>query len=230
MTDNPKEPLKSEESEDPKKDAEGVKDEDGQMVPKSRMDKVIEQREDFKAKYEENTEKLTSLEDTVKELQEKIDKKEENKSDAFTREEEDALSKIDRGLKQRGYLTKAELEELRSIDARNNEINRLQGKYHKGSGYPEFKTDEIMVYAAKKGFGNNLEAAYRDMHWEDITQIIAQKKGEGLEPPDSEKPTGADRPKQTELTGEQVKEMTPAEWNEKGPSIMEKFKRSVFGR
>lgn len=202
-----------------------------QMIPKSRLDKVISQREEALSKLsglEEEVESLKSLKDEIAELRESVNKKNEDDSEAFTKEEEDALEKIDKGLKGRGYVTKEELQELRRIDTRSNEVNRLSDKYKKGSGFPEFKTDEVLVYAKKKGFGDNLEAAYRDLHWEAIKQVYS--KGGGIEPPDSEKPTGGEREKGTQTTTSQILEMDPNEYEKNRDSIFQKFRKGVFGK
>lgn len=211
-----------------------VKGEDSaseQMIPKSRLDKVIEQREDaleqletLKAKVED----IDTLKAQLEELKESVSNKNTNNDDTFTREEEDALSKIDKGLKAKGYLTKEELDERDRINNRNYEITRLADKYKKGSGFPEFKTDEVLVYAKKKGFGENLEAAYRDLHWDAITQVMS--KGGGLEPVDSEKPVGGEREKGTQLTRGDIAEMELHDYEKSRSTIMDKFKKSIFGK
>lgn len=200
-----------------------------QMIPKSRLDKVIEQREDALEQLETLKSKVEDI-DTLKaqlaELKESVSGK--NTEDTFTREEEDALSKIDKGLKAKGYLTQEQLDERDRINNRNYEINKLTDKYKKGSGFPEFKTDEVLVYAKKKGFGENLEAAYRDLHWDAITQVMS--KGGGLEPVDSEKPVGGEREKGTQLTRGDVAEMELHDYEKNRSTIMDKFKKSIFGK
>lgn len=207
-----------------------VSDTPGAMIPKARLDKVIEQREEALRELstvKEKLESLESLKDEVAELKNSVSKKNDD-GEVFTREEEDALSKIDKGLKNKGYITQDQLDEMRRIDERNREINRLSDKYKKGSGFPEFKTDEVLVYANKKGFGGNLEAAYRDLHWEAITQVLS--KGQETEVVESEKPTGGDRIKGTSVTTSQIANMDINEYSQNRDDIMGKFKKAIFGR
>lgn len=223
---------KSDENEIIPEEQVEIEVENDQMIPKARLDKVIEQREQALEELSSVKEKLgeiDTLKEQLEELKSSVGKKNED-GDVFTQEEESALSRIDKALKNRGYLTKDELEETRRIDRRNDTINNLSNKYHKGSGYPEFKTADVLVYAKEKGFGDNLEAAYRDMHWETITQVIAKRNGEGLEPIDSEKPVGGNRPASTELTATRIAEMDPNEYEKNRGSILEKFRKAVTGR
>ncbi len=206
---------------------------DDQMVPKSRLDKVIEQREqaqDELSSLKEKIEDIDTLKTELAELRESVSQKKNESDDGFTREEEDALAKIDRGLKAKGYLTKEELDERDRISNRNNQIDKLSSKYTKGSGFPVFKADEVLVYAKKMGFGNNLEAAYRDMHWDAITQVIAKRQGEGFEPVNSEKPIGGERQTGTELTTSAVAEMDDSEYEKNRSTILGKFRKSIFGK
>ena len=199
---------------------------DSQMIPKSRLDKVISQREEALNELESVKEKvseLESLKDEIAELKESLKNRDDSE---FTKDEEDALAKIDKGLKSRGYLTKAEFEETQRIDKRNSTIEKLADKYKRGSGYPEFRTDQVLVYAKKNGFGENLEAAYRDMHWDAIAQAI--QKGTSMEPPDSEKPTGGERQKGTQLTTDQISDMDLGEYDKSG--AFERFRKSIFGK
>ena len=198
------------------------------MIPKSRLDSVIAQREEMKEKYEQTSEELKELKDTVKELQDSVSRKQtETHDEAFTSEEEQALSKIERALKQRKFVTTEQLEELKNITKRNSVIERLQDKYGKGSGYPEFKTDDVMIHAKRNGFGDNLEAAYRDMHFDAFVQMAARKSS--VEPPDSEKPVGGEREAKTDITGK-VAEMDLSDYEQNRNDILSRFRRSVLGR
>lgn len=230
MNDNNAQPKSEEVHEEPVDQV--TEDVSEQMIPKARLDKVIEQRE--KALEElnslkEKVETIDALKEEIENLKQSVTRK-DDANDTFTKEEEDALSRIDKGLRSRGYLTKEEFEEQRRIEFRNSEINRLSSKYVKGSGYPEFKPEEVLVYAKKRGFGDNLESAYRDMHWEAITQMIAKKGISEIEPPDSEKPIGGDRQKATGLSTSEIAEMDINEYEKSRNDIMTKFRKSIFGK
>lgn len=232
MADN-EAPLQSEEEEVTTSDEQAVDNEgEERMIPKSRLDKVIEQREELKAKYEETTGKLSSLEDTIKKLQDSIEKKQTQTSGAaFTPEEQQALDKIDQGLRERGYITRSEQEEMARIQQRNSELNRLQDKYKKGSGYPQFKADDVIVYAEKRGFGDNLEAAYRDMHFDAFIQAeLKRSQDGGTRPPDSEKPVGGARDTATQVTRQNIASMSNSEYEQNREAILKKFKQSATGR
>jgi hypothetical protein len=227
-----KAPLQPEEEEVNSEQVENTEDGEEKMIPKSRMDRVIEQREAFKSKLEESTSKLTSLEETVKKLQESIESQNKaNSGVAFTDEEKQALDKIDKGLRERGYVTREEQEAMARIQNRNAELTRLTDKYKKGTGYPVFKADEVMIYAEKKGFGDNLEAAYRDLHFDAFIQAeLDRTQGTGTQPPDSEKPIGGARDAATQVTRKAIAEMTPAEYEQHRESLLKQFKSSATGR
>lgn len=221
---------KSEEKEIKPDEGEVTVDSDSseQMIPKSRLDKVIEQREEERILREAKEEELRLAKEKLEQIEQS--KTVSQDSDTFTKDEEDALAKIERGLKQRKFVTIEDLEEQRRIDQRNLQIKELSGKYTKGSGYPEFKTDEVMVYAKKYGYGDNLEAAYKALHFDAIVQAEAQKRIGGIEPPDSEKPVGGERTKIAGISTTQIKEMSDAEYEKAREDIMTKFKKSVTGK
>lgn len=231
MADN-KVHSKSEEEEVVIDDSQDNSDDlNNSMVPKSRLDKVIEQREkaiEELSTYKEKAEEIDSLKRELEELKQSVIKKPVEPNDVFTREEEEALSKIDKGLRGKGFLTQEQFDEWQRVERRNNEVNRLSDKYKKGSGYPEFKADEVMVYAKQKSFGENLEAAYRDLHWEAITQVISSKKD--IEVPESEKPSGGDRVKGTQVSTTDIAKMSDQEYEQNRGDIMTKFKNAIFGR
>ena len=230
MADDTKVHSKSEEEEvktDEVVDESDTSQEEGQMIPKSRLDKVIAQREEALEKMSVMEEKVSEI-DSLKEEIEKLKSSKKSEGESFTEEETGALKKIKTGIKDE-FMTREEFEEQKRIEQRESKIRTLSDKYKKGSGYPEFKADEILVYAKKNDFGSNLEAAYRDMHWEAIKQVLS-KSGSEVEVPDSEKPTGGDRVKGTSVTTTQIANMDESEYEKNRGDIMTKFKNAIFGR
>lgn len=182
-----------------------------------RFQDVIRQRN-------EEREKNEKLESRLRELEEKIEKRQTSEgksSDDFSPEELEALDKIRRGLGidkiQEDFHINTRAQKLRDV--------KSFARRHK---YPKPNEGELIAYAKERGYGENYDAAYRDMYGDDIIRIEAQKYN--INPVDSEKPTGGSREFKTEADRTTIADMTPDEWAEKGPGIMSSFKKSIFGK
>jgi hypothetical protein len=181
----------------------------------------------------EKAAKVDSLETQVRELQatmSSINKKSDG--EAFTDEEKAALARIKKGLQDEGaFVSKQDLEEADRIRNRAETIRTLEGEFNGKNGYPKFDTVEVTEFAQKNGFGGNLRAAYREMHFNAIVKVEA-KRGSGEEVADvsSERPSGGGQPVAGEFTRDQIKNMSPEEWKKNEDTIMSKFRKAVTGR
>lgn len=173
-------------------------------------------------------EKREQLEEQLEELRAQVNSQNsKQEEDVYTEEEEKALERIDKGLKKRGYLTKAELDEVQRTQERAQALKELQKEYSGENGYPKFDAAEVMAHAKKEGIGN-LRAAYRDLHHNAIVKVEAKRNT--TETVDSESPTGGAREVAADLDPAKIANMSDAEWAKKGPSIMQKFKNSIYGK
>lgn len=146
-----------------------------------------------------------------RELQELKEKQTLPQTGDYGEDEVQAGDRIDRFLRERkGFLTKDDLEREQRINKRAALSEKLSDKYNGKNGYPKFETDEIVSYARSSGFGDNLESAYKALHMEAIIDVEAKRKVSP--PPDSEKPTSAEREVSPGLTPENIANMSPAEF------------------
>lgn len=218
-------PLTAEETEvDTSNENESVDSED-KVIPKSRLDSVIAQREEERRRADELEERLAELEGK---LEERTTPATPATSD-FTEEELRLLDRIGDGLRKKGFLTAEQQEEQSRIFERRSQISRLSDKYGKGSGYPSFNSDKVLVHAKKNGFGSNLEAAYKDMHWDAILDIEADKRSRGLNAVDSEKPSKGERPS-LGVTPQDIDSMGLHEYESQREDLLSKFRKAVTGR
>lgn len=186
----------------------------------------------FKEVYDnlkEEKEKRQTLEEELRELRTLV-QSQNNKQDeeVYTEDEERALERIDKGLRKRGYLTKSEVDELNRTQQRAQAMKDLESEYNGSNGYPKFDAVEVMAHAKREGI-SNLKTAYRDLHYNAILRVEA-KRGVGVDTVDSERPTGGDRNLIADLDPANIENMSDDEWNKKGASIMDKFKKAVYGK
>ena len=116
---------------------------------------------------------METLKQQLEELKQNINTRQEaTGDDEFTVDEEKALDKIYAGLRaKKGVLTEADLR----VEKRANEYGRLVGKYDGSNGLPKFVALDIEAHAKKNGYGENYEAAYKDLHHDAIVQAEAKK-------------------------------------------------------
>jgi hypothetical protein len=145
--------------------------------------------------------------------------------DSLTYEEQQALDRIDRGLKAKGYLTQDDLR-ARSRAAQYKEMEKT---YDGKNGLPKFVPIEVETYAKTNGFGDNYEAAYKDMHFDAIVQQEAKKASQVVPAPTSEKPSSGERGNvaDTEFTPEAIAAMSDEEYERNRDKIMGSMRSSL---
>lgn len=188
-------------------------------VSKDPSDQLTPEHPRFKevvAEKNQLREEIGELKAEMQRLQERVSERQETQDDdSLTREEELALERIDKNLRQRGYVTKNDLE----ADKEGEKLTSLQGKYNGSDGLPKFVPDEVVIHAKKNGYGRNYEAAYKDMHFDAIVQVAQRRPN--LQVPDSEKPTGGERkPATGEFTKEDIAKMSDAEYEANREKIL----------
>ena len=191
-------------------------------------DKLTPDHPRFKDVLEDNrqkAERIEALERQMSDLKETIEQRQRaTGDDEYTPEERASLDRIERGLKQRAFVTKEDLESDLRVQRRALEIDKLSDRYSGGNGYPKFISEDVVTYAKAKGYGDNLEAAYKDMHFEAILQTESKKQRE-INPPQSEKPTGTERALEGDIR-EEVSKMSPAEYEKNREKILAGMKNS----
>lgn len=157
-------------------------------------------------------EKAEALEARLQELENKSQQstiKVNEDDDGLTEEERISLEKIERNLAKRGFVTQ---ESLRVQENAQN-LRKLGEKYNGSGGLPKFDRTEVVAYSKTKGFGDNYEAAYRDMHFDTILEQEALKRSKAPTPPVTEKPTaGAENSGKKRFTREDISNMSDEDY------------------
>lgn len=169
---------------------------------------------------EEKLGKFADLEAKYNDLVEKIDRRQTQDGDTtYTDEEMASLERIDKALKGRGYVTQDVLDRERNVIQRDIQFSKLEDQYNGTNGLPKFDRVDVGVYAKEHGFGNNYEAAFKQMHWDTFVQQEA-KKMNTVTPPGSEKPGGGDKGKPDTDLLSKVGEMSDEEYEKNREAIM----------
>lgn len=184
-------------------------------------------------RFKEVLEQNRLLKETNKDLEDrivKIEQQVQQRADAtgefeLTEEEKRALDKIDKALRQKGYVTKEEITSQSRIEKQALEFERLSEKYDGSNNLPKFIAEDVAAYAKQNGF-SNLEKAYKDMHYEAFVSLEIKKRSGGNNPPHIEKPTGGERKVEgSTYSRDQISQMSPEEWEKN----REKVLRSLRG-
>lgn len=191
-------------------------------------DKLTPEHPRFKEVLEKNrllSETNKQLEDRIAKIEEQVKTRADSTGEyELTDEEKRALDKIDKALKERGYVKKEELDSAARIEKQALEFERLSEKYDGANGLPKFIADDVAAYAKQNGF-SSLEKAYRDMHWEAFVSVEVKKRSSGANPPHIEKPTGGERQIQgSTYTRDQISQMSPDEWEKNREKILRSLK------
>ncbi len=156
-------------------------------------------------------EKADALEARLQELENQKTETRTTNEDDLTEEERISLEKIERNLAKRGFVTQESLRVQQSA----NTLKNLGDKYDGKNGLPKFDRTDVVTYAKSKGFGDNYEAAYRDMHFDTILEQEAIKRSKAPTPPLAEKPTaGAESSGKKRFTREQIANMSLEEYQQ----------------
>lgn len=150
----------------------------------------------------------------------------ETPADLSEGEIKDAVGK----LRKYGVATQ---DDLRAIEDRlllDAEHSRLKNKYSGESGEPKYTPEEVEEYARSHYFGGNLEAAFKDMYFDEFVDAESKKRGK-KEQTFTEKPTASvkigERPLTVESLRERLKQPDGAEWwvknREKIEPLLEKL-------
>lgn len=179
----------------------------------------------FKAVLDDNR----VLKEKIEAIQASISARQAQTGDEeLTAEERSSIEKIDREMKKRGYVTQDQLDANSEVDRIALTHSRLSDKYNGSNGLPKYNALDVTTYAKSNGFGNNLEAAFRDMHFDAFVTVRAKQANAAPQPPSSEKATGGDRQAPiAEFTAEQIANMTPEEWDQNRSKILGAIKSST---
>lgn len=191
-----------------------------------RVQKALEQRDEERKKTEELQKKLEDLETKLESFSNQQANTSNEDNEVFTDEEEKVLQRAAKFLEKNGFVKKDDLKQVEAITKRGQMMTELQNKYN-NTDYPDFKPDEVMVYAQKNGFGENLESAYFSMHRDAILRVDAKKLN--TQTVDSEKPTGAETGN-PEITRADIENMDVNEWQKNKAKIMSAFRKAATGR
>lgn len=187
-----------------------------------RFKEVYSELKEARAKLE----KMPELERQLQDLQEKIAvRQDKTGDDDFTDEELKALERIEKGLAKRGFVKNTDLKNESFQLRLERDFQKMNEKYDGSNGLPKFVADEVFAFAKRNGMENNLESAYKLMHYDTIIDVEAKKRSQGPQPPTSEKPKSGDRSgTATEMSPTDISEMSDAEWEQKREKILQSLK------
>ena len=222
MDDNKDALLQPDQTED--KGSEDKKEPSDNLTPEHpRFKQVIEQNHTLKGEVEGLKTELQSLKESIDTRQEATG------DDDLTAEEVASLEKIDKQLRKRGYVTQEIIEKDRRIDKRAQQFERLSEKFDGKNGYPKFKADEVATHAVKMGT-EDMNVAYRDLHFDAIVDVEAKKRLRAPDPTRSEEPTSTEREVSGNLTPAKIAAMDDQDWAENEDKIMRDFRKQVTGK
>lgn len=131
-----------------------------QSVPYGRFKQVNEEKkalarkiEDLERKFESMSQKDTPQSDPQKEL---------------------VKNQLDQLLKEMGYVSQKELQQVEQDRQLKEEINSLKGKYSGKDGRPKFDPDQVIDFARERMIGD-LEVAYQAMHQQQLTDWAVKR-------------------------------------------------------
>lgn len=182
-----------------------------------RFKDVLNERNTFRS---ENENLRKELEETKNQI---VDRQERTGELELTPEEQASLDRIDKGLRARGFVTESELQ----VQQNTETLRRLGERYTGKDGLPKFDRADIVAHAKKNGFGNNFEAAYRDMHFDAIVDHEAKAREKAPQPPTGEKPSrsAADGQGPTKkLTRAEIAEMSDEEYEKYREGLLQAVK------
>ena len=167
-------------------------------------------------------EKTAQLEQQLAQLQEQIAERQERTGEvSFTDEEEKALERIAKGLEKRGFAKMEQVKETSFQTKLERQLEKMNEKYDGSNGLPKFVADEVFAYAKRKGLTDDLEGAYRLMHYDTILDAEARKRSSGPKPPSSERPTSSDRNgANIEVSPTDISNMSDDEWERQRTKIL----------
>lgn len=192
-----------------------------QLTPEHpRFKQVIE-------KLHERDETIDTLRKELDEVKQRIETRQDKTGDnELTDDERQALNKIKLNLKDE-YVRKEDLEEERRINKMSMQFERLTDRFDGKNGYPKFVAADVAAFAAKRGH-NDMEAAYRDMHFDAIVGVEAKKLQQKPTAPVSEKPTGSTHSApETDLTAEQIANMSDEDYEKHRSKILSAVKATT---
>lgn len=132
------------------------------------------------------------LEDKIAELETKFNADSPNPSTDNDIDFDLVADRLTPTLLKRGFITKAEQENETRANQYAADLKNLSEKYNGKDGRPVFDPSEVANHAKEKGIFN-LEAAYRDLHWNEILDF--EKKKGNSEDIETEKPNPTNQSK-----------------------------------
>lgn len=157
-------------------------------------------------------EKTLQLEQELAELKETVQARQDRTGDEdLTPEEQASMDKIKRQLTKEGFVRQDDLRVQKNAE----NLRSLGAKYNGKNGLPAFDSAEVVAYSRKNGFGDNYEAAYREMHFDAIVEKEARDRSKAPTPPSIEKPTGgAETPGKKRFTQKDIANMSDQEYEQ----------------
>lgn len=205
---------------------------DQEQTTEDPSDKLTPEHPRFKAVVAKNHElegTIGSLKTELAALKESIATRQEASGDTtLSYDEQQALDRIDKGLRARGYVTQEQVAADRKVIETSIKYDKLSTKYDGTDGRPKFDPLEVTAYAKQHDLGENYEAAYREMHWDALVEYQAKRASGAIKAPNSERPGSSDRGEpETGLTDEKIANMTDSEYEKNREKILASVKANA---
>jgi hypothetical protein len=174
-------------------------------------------------RFKEVLDRAKTAEERAEELERRIIELEENKQDdgSLSPDEKASLDKIKRELAKDGYVTQGDLRVQRNAE----NLRKLSEKYTGKEGLPAFERADVVAFAKKEGYGDNYEAAYRQMHFDAIVEVESKKKASAPQAPEVEKPSGGGEATTTKrFTREDIKNMSDPDYDKYRTGLLQALK------
>ncbi len=127
----------------------------------------------------------------------------------------DEVQEAVKKLREFGVVTKDDLQAITDRMYLEREHDRLESRYNGSDGRPKYVREEVEDYARTHYFGGNLEAAYKDMYWDELVDAEVRTKGSS-KTTYTEKPTTSvkvgEKPLTKQSLRERLREPDGAEW------------------
>ncbi len=205
------------------KEADKPSDQGNKEDPSDKLTPDHPRFKDVVAERNAEREEKERLQQELEDLKSKPIIREDSPGDEeLTPEEQESLVKIKRELAKDGFVRQTDLQVTKNAE----NLRDLGKKYDGTNGLPKFQGAEIVAHAKRNGFGDNYEAAYRDMHFDTIVEQEAVKRNKVEKAPTTEKPAGGgeESGNKKRLTEADIEKMTPDEYDKYRVQILQAIK------
>lgn len=200
---------------------EGLSEEERQHLSErtqGRIRQLIKERNEERDAREETEQRLERLEQ-----QAGVPARGGRAQERSTQGRDPTLQRAKKRLKDAGFITKDDFQQLQDSLVLQREYDKLQAKYDGSDGRPKFDPVEVEDYMKRSG-NYNPEDAYTALYHEELVnaakrEAVKSSQGTYSESPDAS-PSPESRAKKGALSREDIANMSPKEYEEHREEIL----------